>query len=352
MSSLTQTAYLSRKLINISIVVLVFGILAKMAFGYGMALWQEWFPPPPPPATVAFGKLPYPIAQNNVATPSGITYRLETIDNNLPVLPANLKVFHMIRPGPTFGSFQRMISKANQMDFTESPKKATETVWRFTDSTNPLRTLDIDEVTGNYRIVYNFLSDQSIFSAGAFSSEDQPIAETRSFFSSTGGLPDDLVTGTPSAVYLRLDAGALVPATSLSNTEAMSITLNRAPIEGMPIVNPDPKQGLISAVIAGTSDRKKQILDGRFFYTAIDSQNWATYPIIKSQEAFTLLQQGDAIFASVPNQLASDVTIRQVYVAYLDPYPPQAYIQPVLVFSDQKGFQAYVPLVTQDWLER
>jgi hypothetical protein len=257
MSSLTQTAYLSRKLINISFVVIVFGIIIKMAFGYGLALWQEWFPPPPPPATVAFGKLPYPIAQNNVATPSGITYRIETIDSSLPVLPPNLKVFHMIRPGPTFGSYQRMTSKASRMGFTDVPRKATETAWRFTDPINPLRTLDIDEVTGNFRVVYNFISDQSIFSAGVFSSEDQPIAETKSFFTSIDGFPDDIVTGTPSAVYLRLDAGALIPATSLSNTEAMSITLNRAPLEGFPIVNPDPKQGLVSALVSGSTDQKK-----------------------------------------------------------------------------------------------
>lgn len=352
MSSLTQTAYLSRKLINISFVVIVFGIILKTAYGYGYALWLERFPPPPPPATVAFGKLPYPVAQNNVATPSGVTYRVETIDNSLPVLPPNLKVFHMIRPGPTFGSFQRMTDKASQMGFTDAPKKATETAWRFTDPTNPLRTLDIDEVTGNFRVVYNFISDQTIFSAGAFSSEDQPIAEAKSFFTSTAGLPEDVVTGTPSAVYLRLEAGALVPATSLSNTEAMSITLSRAPMDGFPIVNPDPKQGLISALVSGASDQKKRILDGRFFYTTIDTENWATYPIIKSEEAFSLLQQGDAIFASVPNQLTSEIVIRQVYLAYLDPYPPQAYIQPVLVFSDQKGFQAYVPVVSSDWLER
>lgn len=352
MSSLTQTAYISRKLINISLVIIVFGVIAKMAFGYGSALWQQWFPPPPPPATVAFGKIPYPVAQNNVATPSGITYTIETIDNNLPVLPPNLKVFHMIRPGPTFGSFQRMTAKASQMGFVDVPRKATETVWRFTDPLNPLRTLDIDEVTGNFRVVYNFLSDQSIFSAGIFSSEDQPIALAKSFFNSTGGLPDDLVTGTPSAVYFRLDAGAMVPATSLSNTEAMTITLNRAPIEGYPIVNPDPKQGLVSALVSGATDTKKQILDGRFFYTTIDKENWATYPIITSEQAFSNLQQGDAIFASVPNQLISDIAIRQVYLGYLDPYPPQPYIQPVLVFSDQKGFQAYVPLVSSDWLER
>ncbi len=352
MSSLTQTAYLSRKLINISVVFLVFGIFAKVLFGFGYALWQEWFPPPPPPATVAFGKLPFPVAQNNVATPSGITYRIETVDNRLPVLPLTMKVFHMIRPGPTFGSFQKMTGKASQMGFTDIPKKTSETAWRFTDPTNPLRVLDIDEVTGNFRVTYNFLSDQSIFSAGIFSSEDQPIASTKSFFSTVGGLPDDLVTGTPSAVYFRLDAGSMVSATSLSSAETMSITLNRAPIDGYPIMNPDPKQGLVSALVSGASDPKKQILDGRFFYTTIDTENWATYPVIKSEQAFALLQQGDAIFASVPNQLTSDISIRRIYLAYLDPYPPQPYLQPVLVFSDQKGFQAYVPVVSSDWLSR
>lgn len=351
MASLTETAYISRKAINIGVIVVVLGIAFRIAVGLAGDLWQKLFPPPPPPATVAFGRLPYPNAANNVATPSGLTYTLETVDGSLPKLTPTLKVYFMLRPGPSFGSFDRMKTEAGTLGFRETPRKTGPTSWRVLDKDTPLRTLDIDEVTGNFRLTYNFLSDLSLFNEKNFSNQNQMIMEGQQFVGGVNGMPAGLKNGQPSLAFFRLDSGILVSTTSLSNADAISVTFNRGDIDGQPVVSPDPKQGLVSVLFSGSSDRKKRIIEARYFYTEVDQENWATYPVVGASAAFDLLKSGKAIYASIPPNLGDKVTIRKVQMAYLDPYPSQSYLQPVVVFSDEKGFMAYVPLVSPEWLQ-
>lgn len=346
MATLTETAYFGRKFINIGAIALVLILALRIIIGFSIGIWQQIFPPPPPPATLAFGSLPYPLAQNNIATPSGvITYTLETVDGGFPPVPSTVKVFFMPRLGASFGSFDRMKSQAEKLGFTDIPLRAGPTVWHFTDKNNPLRTLDIDEISGNFRLVYNYVSDVSIFSSKSFTSSDQAVNTARGFFDGVGALPATFKAGLPSVYYFKFDAGTMVPTTSLSNADAVSVTLNRSDVDKMPVVSPDFRQGLVSALISGSNDPKKTILEARFFASNIDTENWGTYSVLKGSEAFEQLKKGKTIYASLPTPMSGAISIRKIYLAYLDPYPAQSYLQPIWVFSDEKGFVAYVPAV-------
>jgi len=348
MATLTETSYIARKAINIGAILLVIGLVLRMFISFATGLWQQVFPPPPPPATMAFGPLPIPNAQNNIATPSGaITYTLETIDGGFPSTPNTIKVYFIPRLGASFGSFDRMKTQAEKMGFADIPLRNGPTVWHFTDKDNPLRTLDIDEISGNFRLIYNYVSDVSIFSSKNFTSSDQAVNVGRGFFDGLGVLSTSYKAGLPSIYYFKFDAGTLVPTTSLSNADAISITLNRSDIDKMPVVSPDFRQGLVSAMISGSPDSKKQILEARYFSSGIDVENWGTYPIIKAADAYEKLKSGSAIYASLPMPMAGAISIRKIYLAYLDPYPAQSFLQPIWVFTDEKGFVAYVPAVSQ-----
>lgn len=348
MATLTETSYISRKAINIGVILLAVVLLLRIFINLAIGIWQQFFPPPPPPANLAFGPLPTPNAQNNIATPSAnIAYTLETIDGGFPQTPNNVKVFFMPRLSASFGSFDRMKSQAEKMGFTEIPLRAGPTVWRFTDKDNPLRTLDIDEISGNFRLVYNYASDVSIFSSKNFTSSDQASNTARGFFDGLGVLGPSFKAGLATVYYFKFDAGTLVPTTSLSNADAVSVTFNRSDIDKMPVVSPDFRQGLVSAMISGVPEPKKQILEARYFASNVDSENFGTYPVISASNAYDKLKTGKAIYASLPSPVPSAVSVRKVYLAYLDPYPAQSYLQPVWVFSDEKGFVAYVPAVSQ-----
>lgn len=348
MATLTETAYFGRKFINIGAIVIAVLLALRLVIGLATGIWRQLFPPPPPPATLAFGTLPVPSAQINIATPSGaITYTIETIDGGFPAAPNTVKVYFMPPTAASFGSFDRMKALAAKMGFTDVPLRNGLTVWHFTDTGNPLRTLDIDELSSNFRLVYNYVSDVSIFASKNFTSSDQAINTGKGFFDGLGVLPSTFKTGIPAAYFFKFDSGTLVPTTSLSNADAISVTFNRSDIDQMPVVSPDFRQGLVSVLISGSSDPKKQLLEARFFSASVDSQNWGTYPVITASVAFDTLKAGKAIFASLPTPLSNAISVRKVYLAYLDPYPAQSFLQPVWVFSDEKGFVAYVPAVAQ-----
>lgn len=352
MTTLAETAYVTRKFVNVTAIVIVAVLVLRLVFSVASGLWRTLFPPPPPAATMAFGQLPPPSAQNNIATPTAsLNYTLETVDGNLPVIPTMARVYFMPRSVTSFGSFDRMKTLAGRIGFTDVPVRRGPTSWRFTDKDNTLRILDIDEITSNFRLTYDYLSDQSIFAEKTFTSTDPVIAQARGFFDNLAIVPQDFKGGAPLAFMYRFDAGALIPAAALSNTDAISVTLTRAQVDTgvvlgkIPVVSPDYKQGLVSAVFSGSRDSRKRILEARFFTTTIDAQNWATYPLVTSNAAWTKLKSGQAIFASLPSPMTNNISIRKIYLAYLDPYPQQSYLQPVLVFSDEKDFVAYVPVV-------
>ncbi|MBI4099390.1 hypothetical protein HY440_00105 [Candidatus Microgenomates bacterium] len=356
MASLTETAYFARKAVNVSVIILILVVILRILWNVASGIRDKYFPPPPPPATVAFDKLPYPNGQNTLASPSGgLTYTLETVDGGLPTLPPTLPIFFMTKAGPSFNSFDKMKVLAGKIGFIGIPAKTGATSWHFVDTDNPLRTLDIDEISQNFRETFNFAADPSLFAEKNFTSVDDVIATAKGFFNGLGLLASDLTAGNATVALFRYDTGVLHPVTAISDADAVGITLNRAEVSAnktikYPVVSPDVRQGLVSVLFSGASDPKKKILDARYFYAVIDQENWATYPLIKSSAALDFLKAGKAIYASFPDPMPTSVTIRQAYVAYLDPYPAQSYLQPVLVFTDQKGFVAYVPLVDPSWL--
>lgn len=348
MATLTETSFFSRKIINIGAILIVLIIVARIVIMGASGLYDKLFPKPPAAPTLAFGLLPQPAASNNISTPSGsLTYSLETPDGGLPALPFTFRVYFMPHTASSFGSFDQMKATATSLNFTGTPDRTSATTWHFVDTTNPLRTIDIDEISQNFRIKYNYLSDQSLFSEKNFSSEDQIIAGAQAFFTSLKILPPEFKGGSTAVAYYKFDSGALVRTTALANADAVGVTLFRANIDNLPVLSPDFNQGLVSILFSGSGDPKKQVLEARFLVAPIDLENWATYAPITAQDAWTRLQSGRAIFASLPTPMSNTIVIRKVYPAYLDPYPSQSFLQPVLVFSDEKGFVAYVPLMAK-----
>ncbi len=359
MATLTETSYYARKGVNILIIVVVLLIVARVLFTAALGIKDRVFPTPPPPANNALGQLPYPNFEGSFATPSGTTYTIETVDGTLPAMPATVKVYSLV-PGikVSFGTLDRMKQQAASMGFTGEPTRKSGTVYVFTDPTNSLRTLEIDELNGDFQIIYNYASNTDVFSQKDFKSKDQVVGIARGFFEDQGLITDDLATGSAQVTYMRLDGQNLVPTTSLANADAVYVSFERAPIdateisEGTPVVYPNDQKGLVSALVTGNSNSKDAILEARYYHSSIDPNATGTYKPITTAEAFEMLKKGQAIFGSLPTPMPASIPIRSVSLGYLDPYLPQGYLQPVIVFSDDRGFLAYVPAITQDWFRK
>lgn len=345
MATLTETAYYARKGVNIAFIALVVIIVGRMLIFGAIGLKERFFPTPPPPANNALGALPFPNFVGSEASPSGVTYTLETVDGGLPTMPRTVTVYALTPDSRvSFGTFDRMKAFAADLGFTGEPQKKEGSYYEFQDPKDPLRTLLIDELSGDFEINYNFGSNLDVFKTRNFTSNDELITKTKDFFEDLGLLTPDLATGSAEISYMKLDGQNLVPTTSLANSDAVYVSLKRGDLDGSPVVSPNAKKGLVSALIVGNSTNDG-ILETTYYHSTVDPTATGTYDPISSSDAFEKLKKGDAIFASLPSPMLNSVPIRSVSFAYLDPFPPQGFLQPVIVFTDDKDFKAYVPAV-------
>ncbi len=356
MATLSETAYYARKGINLLIIASIVIIIVRVI----IITIEPWLRPQekPLPPTVSFGKLPYPNAQSDLDIPKGpFTYSLETVDNKLPVVPNPMNVYFLPLPKVTSLSRDDMKDRAARLGFTGNPIKLQDTLWRFIDPVNSLRSLEIDEVTGHFTLRYNYALDQNLFQENTLTTADQGAA-TNALRQALGGIPAEL-SGKQTISYLKLVNSQLIPFPSLDIADAMVVTFNRTDIPGpakdqkisYPVLSPNAAKGVNYALVSPASDPKKKILEMRYvFLPQAPGVPPGTYPTISAEEAFSLLQKGEAIIASLPENFTNAVSVRQAYFAYLEPYPTQTYLEPIMVFSDRKGFLAYVPLISREWL--
>ena len=92
------------------------------------------------------------------------------------------------------------------------------------------------------------------------------------------------------------------------------------------------------------------MLELAYTYWPIDLSTSATYGLITSDQAWSLLQSGQGYIARYPTS-GNTVTVRNIYLGYYDSYDPQTYLQPVFVFEGDNGFLAYVPAVAAPWTQ-
>ncbi len=353
MATLTETAYYTRKSIKVFIFGLAVFFVLKFFLGLGQSVWLSLFPPPPPPPTLSFGRLPkieFP------STPVGsssaqFTYTLETVGGALSSQTPNLKVFFIPKPAPSFGANEKMLSQASRLGFTGQPQRIPNTVnsWRFDNNIHPLQHLDYDQTNGNFHLYYEFRYDLNLFFQKTFTNQQEILNQANAFFQNLGLLGPNI----PSVSYFKLELDKLMPATSLAEADAAAVTFQRANIfdrqQSYPVLPANPKQGLISLLFSGNSDPPKKILEANYFYLPVDMENWATYPAISFAQAFEILKSGQAFMAQLSTNPSSQIIIRQAYYAYFDPPNFQNYLQPVVVFSDEQGFLAYVPAISENY---
>ncbi len=358
MATLTETAFYTRRVFKLTTFGIAALLVLKIFWGVGSFVWQKIFPPPPPPPTVSFGKIPAIAFPEKSASGSSYTYALETVGGGLPKLPPTMKVYFMPLETVTFGGYEKMKAQAERIGFNSEPVKIAGKInsWRFRDNFSPLRHLDYDATTGSFHLYYDYRFDPGVFTQKDFNTPDQIVSDATTYFDNLGLLDADLSAGDKGLSYFKLDTNRLVPASSLSEADAVAVTFHREAItddkDNYPIVYPDPKQGLVSVLFSGSSDQNKKVIEVRYSYIPVERDTFATYPLISSPQAWQNLQAGHSFIAEPPSDPAQkQITIRKIYLAYFDPSPAQTYLQPVLAFSDGKDFLAYVPLISPLWLK-
>jgi hypothetical protein len=350
MSSLTETAYYARRAINWTILGIIAYIILRIFWSIFVVFWIAIFPARPPPPNHAFGKLPA-ISFPQQATPSSqITYQLETIQGSVPAASSSAAVYFMPKAAPNLLALTTTQDFASKLQFNPAPIQESKNIYRFDDTEFPLRKLRYDIVSSNFIVRYAFESDMSVFVEKNLPSAGQAKQETANMLQSYNLYPNDVKGGQVILAYLRLQGNRLVPTTSLSEADAVSVEYFKKPVGDMPIVTPYPDEAPISIILSGSNNAKKRMIQFAYTYWPIDYQTYATYALKTSTQAWNELKEGKGYTARYPTNTSS-VVVRNVSLAYYDSFDPQTYLQPIFVFQGDNGFLGYVPAVNPEWAQ-
>jgi len=350
MTTLTQTAYYTRKAIKLGVIFSIAFLILKFSVSTANKLWRKLHPPPPPPPTVTFGKLPK-INFGEESNQPSLSFRLETIEGGLPQLASVGRVYFMPKKEPGFLDLERAKQKARLMGFVGQPEAVSNSLYRWQTETEPKTTLEMNINTGNFTLRYPYREDQSLLSKKILPTNEQAAAEVKKFLQTNGYLSDDLANGRAEFAYLRLEGGNLVPAISLSEADFIRVNLFRADLDGMKILPPNPRESLISFLFSGARERGKQIVEINYTYFPIERETFATYPLKAVQAAWQELQGGEGYIANLGENSDGKITIRKVYLAYFESAAEQNFLQPIFVFEGDRHFFGYVAAVSPEWTE-
>lgn len=349
MSSLTQVAISTRKVIRYGVLFIIFLIVGRILWGSAVGIYRKINPPPPPPPTVKFGKLPtlpFPQPAEGENRPK-LSFSLETAEGGLPALFPQGKVFFMPKISSNLLSLQIATDKATALGFSPNWQEISDTLYKFPHATEHSELL-MNIISGAFSISFDLKSDSTPLGRRPPAPEIAAAA-VRSYLSSADLLPEDL-TGEVTHKFLKQEGESLVPALSLSEASLIKVNFFRKAYDGLPALTPKPNESNVWFMVSGLPERQKQIVAAEFHYFPVDESQFSTYPLKSSQDAWNELTSGRAYVASYGlNTEGGQVKIRKIYLGYYDANEPTEFFQPIIVLEGDKGFIAYVPAVTPDY---
>ncbi len=338
-SSLSSTAYYSRKAIKYFAIGVVVYLILYIAYNIAQPLLQR--EPPPPPIVPQFGGLPAPeFPQVNQSL--NFTYRLETITGGLPVnFPDRTVVFSNQLPPSGFFSLTNVIKSAASYGFREEPIPIAPPMyqWKKVDALPGL--LEIHTLTKETDLIFNWRFDQDLLISNKRLTEPQAFGFAVGALKKGGLWNKDLEGGDHKLLFYRVFKDQLLKVSSVSEADMVQVNFRRSKISDLTSVFPDPERPPVWVMVSRTGN----LLELHYHYFP-NSEKTSEYPLRPVLNAWQDLVSGKAYIARMGDNIPGDeVVIRQVELSYYITSDFQPFTQTVYVFKGDKDFVAYVPAV-------
>lgn len=355
MSQLTEIAIVTKKLAIVFFLLVAGFIFLKFLFDLSVAYWKAAHPIPLYPPQMEFGKLPAPVFSQAATSSSGLQFKLENVEG-LPIKDATsaAKVYPMPKKLPSLLAAQKARDFAAKFEFKEKEEPLSSTYYRFTDPDDRFHTLDVDINTMNFNLSYNYINNPSVLSQEGIPSKDQAIKEVKDFITYRNLFDSSILNGKITTTNLFYDTSAKTVniSSSLSNSNMIRINFFRSDIENRKILPPKFSESYNYALFTPSQNAKARILQLNYTFWNISPDDFGTYPIRSSENAWQDLLDGYALVINLGNNRTDQtITIRNIYLAYFDSEEPQSFLQPIYVFEGDNDFVAYLPAISPDWLE-
>ncbi len=301
------------------------------------------------PPTVTFGQLPSIQFPTNTLY-KNFTYSINTLSGQLPALPDQTYVYKTTSPTIGLLSLQQAQDLIAHNNIPGNPVKISDTLYQWQQVNPPLAQVTYDIVSNNFNFTTNYLTDPTV--AAAVNLPDQPgaITSAKGFFTNfTADFSDIDLSKTQTSLY-AIQNGTLVPASSISTTQAIRVDFYQSDINTIPIYYPHYPHSLIYAIIASVN-YPNSVAEAEYYHHAIVPNQNGTYPIKSVQQAFNELSQNKGYIANY-NGARSNILIQNALLAYYSGETPQDYLMPIIVFQGNDNFYGYVSAVTDSWISK
>jgi len=345
MLTLNQATSETRVILKWGGVIFLVFIIIFLVFKIGTTLKQTFFPTPPAPPTVSFGKLPAILFPNSVSD-KNFNYSLNTVSGTLPTFQDRIKVYKMVPVSPDLLALKKAISKVSSVGFTNPEIPVSAKVYQWNDSGTLNRSLTMEIFSTDFSLSSTFISDPIVQSAVNLPDPNTAISTAQGFLSAMSSFPDDIDTTKTKILLFSINNNTLTTATSVSNAQVIEVDFFQKDINRLPVYYPKAVNSTMNVLVVGGEDQP-QVAQVNFSHQTVSDQS-ATYPIKTAQDAYSLLKQGKGYIASYFGT-STDISIKNVFLAYYIGDKKQDYLFPIAVFEGDNGFFAYVPIITDVW---
>ena len=351
MSNLTQVAKQTRKIVKISLfVIIAITILTPVSKGI-RTYWIKTHPEPAAPPNMSFGKLPSIKFGSEASYPAGLQFELKTISGSFPDIGQQSRVYFITILGPSFFDEEYTRQKASQLGFTQQLGKIGSNRFAFLDPVTKAN-LKIDTINNNFEINYPFHQDL-FFKDLTAPTEQTAFSLVRNVVTQMGLWQDDFDADQANYIYLKYDQqkSELVKALSLSEAQLTRVNLKRKDLDNLPIMPPHLTESNVSLIVSSAGGGKT-IVFAKYICYPINYERYATYPLKSAVTAWEELKKGQAFISHLGNNNdEKPIAIRKIYLAYFAPELPQKFLQPIFIFEGDDEFRAYVTAIKSSWIQ-
>lgn len=310
-----------------------------------------FFPTPPPKPTVAFGILqPQSFPQN--AVNQNFTYSINTLTGSLPYLPGQTKIYRIKPIQPDLLAVNKFQGKIANAGFENGYTAVSDKVFEWKSNPNfgaIEKRIRMNIVNNNFTITSLYTSDKNVLGSLQLPNQTKAIELATNTLNNMTMMPEDIDLSKTKTNLFSIQNDSLVTSTSLSNSQIIEVNFFQNDIDKLPIFYEKPNTSNISILVGGGS-YQGQIVGANFVHQAISDQ-YSTYPIKTVSKAYEELKQGKAYTASYFGT-TTNVAINNVFLAYYISSQAQDFLMPIIVFEGNEGFFAYVPAITDEWINK
>lgn len=322
--SLAKTSKKVRMALKAGLGILAVIFLSFVLYRIGYFLKNKFFPAPPVPPEEKFGKLPSLESSRQTET---IIYKLNTLTGKLPNFADRIRVYGIKKDQPGLLTLSKTREKLNNVGFNSQETKISESLYSWKNERSN-SSLQYDIFSHNFDILSNYLSN------------DLPVADENEAKETVSDFLQRITEDTTDldqekilTSLFEIKNSVLVQTNSAKLAQVVRIDFFQKPTEGIEIFYPFYSNSSMRFFVTD------QIVEAHFVHKQIDIDNFSTYPIKTSQEAFEELKQAKALIFNPAN--SKEVEITDVSLGYFLDEKDQDFVHPIIVFRG-KNFKAYV----------